>query len=529
MFRFLWHKLQFLATRNTNEQGRKSDGKSSSGPLNTRLSENLSTIKKMFSGSSDFIVREFYLGGESGIPCAFIYIDGLVDTSVVSDQILRSLMSDIRQGPSHERAVTDIIIEIKNRRLTIGGITEAETPDELVMGCLDGNGGLLVDGCKQALVIECKGWEQRAVEEPKTESVIRGPREGFTENLRVNTSMLRRKVKNGNLVLDTLKLGRQTKTAICVAYLKNIADPALIEKIKYRLGLIQTDAILESGYVEQYIEDAPYSIFTTVGYSEKPDVVAAKLLEGRAAIFVDGTPFVLTAPMYFMEGFQASEDYYFRPYFVSMLRIFRAIAFALSILAPALYVALTTFHQELIPTPLLFTMAAATEGVPFPAVLEAAVMLIVFEILKEAGVRLPRPIGQAISIVGALVMGESAVSAGLIGAPMVIVVAIMAVSSFVVPFHANAGSIIRFILLILSGIMGGFGIAMGLLFIMIHLASLKSFGLPYMAPFAPLRTSDLKDTFVRFPWPWMILRPKGLSKDNPQRQQMKNEPSGKGG
>ncbi|MDP4178369.1 MAG: spore germination protein, partial [Bacillota bacterium] len=320
-------------------------------------------------------------------------------------------------------------------------------------------------------------------------------------------------------------LGVRTKTDVCIAYISDLANPKLIEEIRQRLNRIKTDAILESGYVEQFIEDAPFSIFSTVANSEKPDKVAAKLLEGRAAIIVDGTPFVLTVPMVFIESFQSAEDYYSRYFFSSLIRLMRFTAFFINILAPALYVSLSTFHQELIPTPLLLTMVASHEGIPFPAVVEAGMMIIAFEILREAGVRLPRPIGQSVSIVGALVIGESAVSAGLIGAPMVIVVAITAVSSFVVPAQTDSGAIIRFILLILAGAMGGFGIAMGLFAIFIHMASLRSFGTPYLSPLAPLSTSDLKDTFIRAPLWSMNKRPKDISYHDSKKQKSNLKPN----
>jgi spore germination protein KA len=330
--------------------------------------------------------------------------------------------------------------------------------------------------------------------------------------------MLRRKIKNPDFMLETMKIGVRTKTDVCIAYIGGLADPKLIEEIRRRLKKINTDAILETGYIEQFIEDAPYSIFSTVANSEKPDKVAAKLLEGRAAILVDGSPFVLTVPMLFMESFQAAEDYYSRPVFASITRLLRFTAFLISVLAPALYVALTSFHQELIPTPLLLTMAAAHEGVPFPSVLEAGLMVAAFEILREAGVRLPRPVGQAVSIVGALVIGESAVSAGLIGAPMVIVVSVTAVSSFIVPPQIDSGGILRFMLLILSGVMGGFGIAMGLIAVFIHLASLRSFGTTYLSALAPFNAEDMKDSFVRAPIWKLSKRPHDIANQDEIRQ-----------
>jgi len=281
---------------------------------------------------------------------------------------------------------------------------------------------------------------------------------------------------------------------------------------------INIDSILESGYIEQYIEDAPFSLFATVGNSEKPDVIAAKLLEGRAAIIVDGTPFVLTMPFLLLESFQSAEDYYSRPVYTTLIRLTRFFAFFVTVLAPAIYVAVTTFHQELIPTTLLLTMAAAREGIPFPAVAESLIMIAAFEILREAGVRLPRPVGQALSIVGALVMGEAAVSAGLIGAPMVIVIAITAVSGFIVPGQADSAAVLRILYLILGSSMGGFGITVGLLGTLVHLASIRSFGYPYLSPIAPLQAEDLKDTFVRAPLWFMLSRPRGMAEEDVKRR-----------
>jgi len=249
------------------------------------------------------------------------------------------------------------------------------------------------------------------------------------------------------------------------------------------------------------------------------------VLEGRVAIVVDGTPFVLTAPYLFMESFQAAEDYYFRPYFATLLRLIRIIGYAVTIIAPAFYVAVTTYHQELIPTELLITMASAREGVPFPAFVESLVMIIVFEILREAGIRLPRPVGQALSIVGALVIGESAVSAGLIGAPMVIVVAITAVSGFVVPNQADSAAVLRIILLILGSSFGGFGMTIGMLGLLVHMSALESFGFSYLSPSVPFVAEDSKDAIIRAPLWMMIGRPKGMAVDK-QRKKYTVPPAG---
>lgn len=301
------------------------------------------------------------------------------------------------------------------------------------------------------------------------------------------------------MCVEKLKLGEKSKTDVCIVYLKSIANPELIKEIKARLNRIKIDAILESGYIEQFIEDAPYSIFPTVSNSEKPDKIVAKLLDGRAAILIDGTPFVLVVPMVFIETFQSVEDYYSRPYLASIMRIIRFLSYIISTLGPALYVALTVFHQELIPTSLLISIAEGRERVPFPAILEAWLMIFTFDILREAGIRLPKAVGQTIGIVGALVLGQASVEAGLISPIMVIVVSATAIASFAVPAQTDSGTILRYIFLALAGIAGGFGVIMGLLVTLIHLTSLRSFGTPYLWPIAPLNLSALKDVFIRMP------------------------------
>lgn len=489
------------------------------------LEENLNVLKGIICNSNDVIIRKFDFGSAQRIHAALIFIDGLVDIALVNENIMKPLMFNIHYIYDEATAEINNIHYIKSTLLSVGDIEETSSIDKAVDSFLSGDTILLIDDSKEALVISLRGWKTRSIEEPKTESVVRGPQEGFSETLRINTALLRRKIKNTNLMFESLKLGVRTKTDVYIAYIDGLVNPKLIEEIRRRLNRIKTDSILESGYVEQFIEDAPFSIFSTVANSEKPDKVAAKLLEGRAAIMVDGTPMVLTVPMVFIESFQSEEDYYSRPFFASLIRLLRFLAYLISVLAPALYVALTTFHQELIPTPLLLSMVAAREGIPFPAVLEAGIMITIFEILREAGVRLPRPVGQAVSIVGALVIGESAVSAGIIGAPMVILVSITAVSSFVVPAQTESGVIIRFFLLILASVMGGYGIAIGLFVVFIHMASLRSFGTPYFSPLAPLSTSGMKDTFIRVPIWAMFKRPKDIAWHDLERQNFRLKPS----
>lgn len=423
---------------------------------------------------------------------------------------------------AHDNANIRILKELL---LSVGDIEEAADMNQVVEGCLMGDTVLLLDGCTTGIIISSKGYEIRSINESSTEVVVRGPKESFNENLRSNTAMIRRKIRNPALTFENMRIGQKTKTLVNIVYIKGLANQKLIDEAKRRLQAINTDAILESGYIEQFIEDAPLSIFATLGHTEKPDVLAAKILEGRIGIIVDGTPFVLTAPYLFLEAFQAAEDYYGRSAYSSLIRIFRFISFFISVLAPSLYVALTTFHQELIPTSLLFTMAAAREGVPFTALIETVVFLLIFEILKEAGLRLPKPIGQTISIVGALVMGEAAVSAGLVGAPLVIVVALTAVSGFVVSSANEQEVLLRWIFLILSGLLGGVGITIGIIGLLLHTTALRSFGYAYLSPLLPVDTSDLKDSMVRAPLWLMHRRPSKMAAQDEIRENSKIPPA----
>lgn len=523
MFSYIYKKLSFwkMLNQNSNNENNK---KKKNPSLSNNLKANLTTIRSIFGKSNDIVIREFIFGNKKKINAAIIFVVGMTSKAIINENIIRPLMYDSHLFDDENLSSANDIDTIKKTMISVGDVSKTSSLDEIINSCLSGDTIFLIDGSREALLISAKGWETRGVDEPKTESVVRGPREGFSETLRTNTTLLRRKIKDPALTFEPMKIGERTKTDICIAYVDGIVNPQLVEEIRRRLNRIRTDSILESGYIEQFIEDAPFSIFSTVGNSEKPDIVAAKLLEGRAAIMVDGTPFVLTVPMLFIEGFQSAEDYYSRPYFASFVRLLRFLSFTITILAPATYVILTSFHQELLPTSLLLTMAASHEGVPFPSVLEAGIMMMTFEILREAGIRLPRPVGQAISIVGALVIGESAVSAGLIGAPMVIVVAITAVSGFVVPAQTDSAAILRIILLILAGFMGGYGVGIGLLCIIINLASLRSFGTPYLSPLAPPSISGLKDSLIRVPLWKMLLRPKGIGKYDPQRQGFRLKP-----
>jgi spore germination protein KA len=398
-------------------------------------------------------------------------------------------------------------------------VSQGSSLEKVLDGLLSGELVFLIDGKNEFLAIDAYSPEGRAVEEPTSQSIIRGPKEGFTEKLGINVALIRKRIRDKALKSENLTVGNRTKTKVTLMYINDLAKQEIIDEIRRRLNAMEIDGILESGYIEEMIKDNRYSIFPTFLSSEKPDTVTACLLEGKVAILVDGTPFALTAPALFAEFFQVSEDYYHQFHISTFVRLFRYIAFVLSIFVPSFYIALASFHQEMIPTPLLISMLAEREGVPFPTVVEVFVMEIIFEILREAGIRMPRVIGPAISIVGALVLGQAAVEAGLISAMIVIIVSVTAISSFAIPNYSmgNAARILRFILMLITSVFGLFGIFMCTIVLLLELCRLKSVGVPYMSPFAPKAKNALKDTILRFPLWKNMARPEGISSDTSPR------------
>jgi spore germination protein KA len=332
--------------------------------------------------------------------------------------------------------------------------------------------------------------------------------------------MVRKRIQNPDLWLETFKIGRTTKTDVAIMYIKGIAKDEIVEEVRRRLKRINIDSILETGYIEQLIEDQTWTPFPTVYHAERPDVVAGNLLEGRVAIFVDGTPFVLLVPAVFIQFFQAVDDYYARFDISSALRFLRVLVFLLSIIVPAFYIAITTFHQEMIPTQLLIVLAAQREAVPFPVFVEAFLMEVAFEILREAGIRLPRPVGQTVSIVGALVIGQAAVQAGIVSPAIIIIVSITAIASFATPSYSIAISarLIRFIFMITASSFGFYGIFLGMVILAAHLCSLRSFGIPYLEPLAPFVPKNAGDTLVRLPLWSLKERPRLIVGENNIRE-----------
>ncbi|MGR6342230.1 spore germination protein [Priestia megaterium] len=474
------------------------------------LSSNLDTIQQKTGKSSDVVIRQIKMGSNSDIETAIIYVEGIVDNQSIQEFLLESMMKDDKKSTLNVHNALDLISE---DMMTIGNVSPIHNWDDLFSTLMAGDTLVLVDGVNQALSASTKGGETRSIAESNTQMVVRGPKGAFTESIGTNTAMVRRIIKTPDLWTESFKIGRATNTDVTLMYIHGIANDKVIQEIRQRLNKIDIDSILESGYIEQLIEDQTATPFPTIYNTERPDVVAGNLLEGRIAIFVDGTPFVLVAPALFIQFFQSAEDYYARFDIATSIRLLRIVMFLISLIAPATYVAVTTFHQEMVPTTLIVAIAAQREAVPFPAFVEALLMEITFEILREAGIRLPKAIGSAVSIVGALVIGQAAVQASIVSPAMVIIVSITAIASFATPSFdmAISARLIRFLFMLGAATFGFYGIILCLLMMVVHLCSLRSFGVPYMAPFAPFIPVNNGDTVVRLPWWTLRQRPRLIS------------------
>jgi spore germination protein KA len=451
-------------------------------------------IKDIFTKSTDVVLETFLTHREKAM---IVYVDGLVNRDLIDRDIVGPLKAIDFSG--------DAAIAIHST------FKDAKDMDDFVTRVLNGETAVFYEDSGRILVCELKQWDRRSVEHPDAENVVRGPKEGFNENFRTNTSLIRRKIRSPKLIIETLTIGKQTNTIIGLVYMDGIVNKNVLKELKQRLSKIDTDAILETGYIEQYIEEKSLSPIATIGLTQKPDVVAAKILEGRVAVVCDGTPHVLIVPQLFIENIHTSEDYYNRVLIAGFLRIIRVFSFFITILLPGLFVAIVTFNLETIPAEFFKTIVKAKAATPAPVGAEVFFLILMFELLKESGTRLPKSVGSAISIVGGLIIGDAAVSAGIVGAPVVIIVGLTAVTGFVVPNLSEFITLYRYLFLFLGGTMGLIGIGSGTLIMMTQLIAAESFGIPILSSFSK---NELKDSFVRFPFKGVLYRPIAIVKDN---------------
>ncbi|CAG7646383.1 Spore germination protein B1 [Paenibacillus allorhizosphaerae] len=516
MFRFLFQqarrKRMLGQGRNplgSDRQQFASSHDQSGTAISSSVAINTTYIQQLLGSPSDLLIREFGAGPRNH-RLVLVSIDGLADKNVLNDDVLGMVQSgDWLQQTSLSEDGEAVLNALHHHVLSVNGIDRVSTMDDALLGVLSGNSALFVEGSIHALVLSSQGWKSRGVEEPQTEALIRGPRDGFSEDLRVNTTLIRRRLRDPNLRMDSMRIGRRSKKDVVIAYVQGVVHPGLVEEVKRRIVTIDVDDPEGSGFIEQWIADSFLSPFPQIQNTERPDKTTAALTQGKVAIIVDGTPFTLILPITIGSLVQSPEDYYTDWIISTLMRMLRFTAAFLATFLPALYIALVEYHQGMIPSKLAFSIAGSREGVPFPAVIEAVLMEVTLEVLREAGVRLPRPIGQTIGIVGGLVIGEAAVAAGIVSPIMVIVVSITAISSFALPSYTFAITlrIIRFGIMMAAAVFGLYGIVLAYVMINIHIVNLKSFGIPFSTPFAPFFRNDWKDLVVRAPVTMLTRRP----------------------
>ncbi len=438
-----------------------------------------------------------------------LYNPDLTD-SLLTGQIVRALEKCEDKKPTAD-ALLESVVYIAESEV----IYDAAEVQKSILG---GDAVVIVDGTDGYLICSVKKWDKRAIAEPPTSTVMRGPREGFIEDVKTNLSLIERRLKSPSLAVEKMTIGRLSQTTVALVYLADVAAPEVVNAVRDKLKKIDIDALADSHYIQPYLEERPFSIFHQTGVTEKPDIVTAKLLEGRVAIVVDGSPMVVTVPFMVIEDYQSSEDYYERPSLSTFLRILRLVSIFFAVLLPGFYVALQEYHYSMIPLRFLITVMTAVNGIPLPPLLEIMFVILLFEVIREASVRMPRAVGMAMSIVGALVLGETAVKAGIISSPAVMITALSSIALYVAPNQEGTLTLLRVAFTALGGLGGMYFMLVGMLYLVLYLCSMGGFGTPYLAPLAPFVPGDLKDSFYRASLLRMNERPKSIKNINPHRQ-----------
>lgn len=457
------------------------------------LEENIESVQQVFKGDKTLKHHRFQPAAVSGFRCCMFFIDGMVDSIRINESIIQPICT-------LTRAPSDCADRVNYLRQQVLQVNETQTESQyenLFRALLYGDTILFVEGSAKALILGSKGFEKRGISEPSGETYLKGPREGLLEPLLQNLAMIRRKLRTTDLKLEYFTLGKNTRTDCCICYLENLVDRDVLAKLRKRLSQIVIDGILDSNYVAELIRDGRKSPFRTIGSTERPDVVTAKLLEGRIAILVDGSPVAVTIPHIFLENFQAGEDYYVDMYFAGINRVLRMIGFVAAVTVLPLYLALVAFHQSYMPLPLIITIAKARQSVPFPILLEALLLSLAFDILREAGARTPSSIGQSLSVVGGLVIGQAAVEAKLVSVPVLIIVAVSSICGLITPKLKAATLLWRTILMFLGVYFGLYGVLLGCVFMLIALARLASFDVSYLSALPLSNQICPEDSIIR--------------------------------
>lgn len=460
---------------------------------------NLLTFKDDFKDSSDFLLKELQCdNGKIFLAC----MDGLVDSLSLSQMIVKPLLS------SHKKCngAKEYFDLLQTQIIHCPEQNTAETFDDAYYYMMSGFAVVVIENYPKALAFGVQGWSRRDTGEPTTEANVKGAKECFVETLNDNKALLRKRLKTYHLKQKQISLGDSAKTPVVISYIDNRANKTVVNDVESRLKKAKFNAVLDYGELLSFLDTDIKSFFSCVGTTERPDVLASKLLEGRVAVMVEGTPFVMYTPYLFSDSFSALDDYDNPPFYSSFMRLLKYGAFIISVFLPGLFVAVGTFHQELIPTNLLFLIAANEATTPFNLTVEAVFVHLLYEVMREAGLRLPESIGHAISIIGAIVIGDAAVSAGIIGAPMLIVVAGTAISSYVIYPLYESIAVIRIVFIIVGGLFGIYGLMLGAAMLFCNICALNPYGVPYSSPLSPLTKSSLIDTLFRGGWRKLVKR-----------------------
>lgn len=466
------------------------DGKITKQEISENLQTNIQYLKQQFGQSFDILYKEKEIGSNSFL---FIMTDGMCNSMLVDEEIIEPVLNCDKLPKSPEKALNYISSNI------VTSIDYMVNYDmfEAVKNILSGYLVIFCDGANFCISFGAQGFPKRPVMQSDSEVNERGSREAFTENFKDNVALLRRRFRSPNLRIELTELGNTSQTRICFCYLSDRVNTELLSELKQKINTALSDVVLCSGNVAEILESKRFSFFSSVGTTERPDVASAEMGEGRIIIMVDGTPFVLIIPYLFIENFQTVDDYAFRPFYALFSRLIKYFSFFAAIFLPSIYIAVCTFHQEILPANMLYDMAVQESITPFPVMLETIFIHFIYEIVREAGVRMPKSVGQAVSIVGGLVIGDAAVSAGLIAAPMLIVVALSAITSFVIPKLYQPVAVLRFIFMIIAGVFGFYGIAIGAVILLINTCSQNPYNVPYTTPIAPFSLGAMRDSIVR--------------------------------
>lgn len=478
------------------------------------LDLNFQNIHSILGSNSDFVFRQIFIRNKRNIETNVIYMDGMINNQLISDYVIKPMM----EAPQFESCQTeqDAINTIEEGTIYYANAKKRTNITDVLNDVLSGSVAVIFNKHRMAFTFETKGFDKRSIEKPSVENVIKGAKDSFVETIRTNTATCRRKIKSPNLMIEETIIGKQTQTTVAICYMKNIANKKLIEKVKARLDNIEVDNLIAAGFLEEFIVDNKGSAFPQIQFTERPDRFCTSLVDGRVGLIIDGLPVTYVIPGTLLQFLQAPEDYSQHLLVSSVIRYMRFTSMFVTLLLPGFFVSIVNFHQEMIPTELTFSIIAAKQGVPFPIFVEVIMMLAAFELLVEAGLRLPQTIGQTVSIVGALVVGQAAVQAKLISPITVIIVAITAITSFTMPNQdfSNALRLWRFAFTITSAAIGMYGLTISLVILLHHWCRMDSFGVPYLSPFVGDEETQLKDTLFRFPLSSMKYRPAQLRVKN---------------